>query len=100
LDGPRPSPAPDGSLLLDGLTRLSELEDLLGIRLDDESRAEVDTLGGLVMLRLGRIPSIGDQVAIGTWLLRVEGLDGHRAAVVRIVPASETRDLTPAQTIQ
>jgi magnesium and cobalt exporter, CNNM family len=100
LGGPRPSPAPDGTLLVDGLTRLSELEDLLGIRLDDEVRAEVDTVGGLVMLRLGRVPAIGDQVGIGSWLLRVEALDGHRAAAVRIVPAAQMRELKPAPGIQ
>jgi magnesium and cobalt exporter, CNNM family len=100
LESRRPNSALDGSLLVDGLTRLSELEDLLGIRLDDALRAEVDTVGGLVMLRLGRVPAVGDQVAIGTWLLRVEALDGHRAAVVRLVPATQMRDLKPAGSIQ
>jgi putative hemolysin len=100
LDGPRPSYAPDGSLLVDGLTRLSELEDLLGIRLDDELRAEVDTVGGLVMLRLDRVPAIGDEVGVGSWLLRVEALDGHRAAVVRVVPRSAMGELKPARGIQ
>jgi CBS domain containing-hemolysin-like protein len=89
LAGQQSRSAPDGSLLVDGLTRLSELEDLLGIRVDEELRAEVDTVGGPVMLRLGSVPAIGDQVGISSWLLRVEALDGHRAAAVRIVPATK-----------
>jgi CBS domain containing-hemolysin-like protein len=46
----------------------------------------VDTLGGLVMFQLGRVPALGDQVRIEPWLLRVEALDGRRVAVVRLVP--------------
>jgi putative hemolysin len=79
-------PQSDGSLVLDGLTRLGEFEELVGVRLEQEAR-EVDTLGGVVMQRLGRIPSVGDEVRLEGWLVRVEELDGHRAARVRIVPA-------------
>jgi putative hemolysin len=80
----RPGPESDGSLLLDGLTRLVEFEELAGVRLGDPAHAAVDTLGGLVMFELGRVPAIGDQVRIGPWLLRVEALDGRRVAVVRL----------------
>jgi CBS domain containing-hemolysin-like protein len=56
------------------------------VTLEQEAR-EVDTLGGVVMHRLGRIPSVGDEVRLEGWLVRVEELDGHRAARVRVVPA-------------
>jgi CBS domain containing-hemolysin-like protein len=79
-------PVPQGSLVLDGLTRLSELEELVGVRLAPEVH-EVDTLGGLVMHRLGRIPGIGDQIDLDGWLVRVETLDGRRVARLRLVPA-------------
>jgi len=100
LSRPRPSPAPDGSLLLDGLTRLRELEDLTGVRLDEASRAAVDTVGGLVMFHLGRVPDIGDEVEIGPWRLRVEALDGRRAAVVRLLPGGERSELKPVRSAQ
>jgi putative hemolysin len=79
--------APDGSLVLDGLTRLSEFEELAGIRLEGDAH-EVDTLGGLVMHRLGRIPCVGNEIALPGWLVRVEEVDGRRVARLRVVPAS------------
>jgi CBS domain containing-hemolysin-like protein len=66
---------------------LAEFEELAGVRLGDPAHAAVDTLGGLVMFELGRVPAVGDQVRIGPWLLRVEALDGRRAAVVRFAPS-------------
>jgi CBS domain containing-hemolysin-like protein len=100
LTAPRPSPAPDGSLLVDGLTRLPELEELTGVRLDEASHEAVDTVGGLVMLRLGRLPAVGDEVRVDGWLARVEVLDGRRVAVVRLAPAAESTELEPARSIQ
>jgi len=42
---------------------LDELEQALGLSLtDDESEEEVDTLGGLVFLSLGRVPARGEIV--------------------------------------
>jgi CBS domain containing-hemolysin-like protein len=73
---------PDGTLLLDGLVRLSEFEELTGLHLDTRDH-EVDTLGGLVMQRLGRMPAVGDEVRLDGWLLRVEELDGRRVARLR-----------------
>jgi putative hemolysin len=90
-------PAVDGSVLLDGLTRLGELEELLGARLDAEDHDQADTLGGLVMARLGRIPEVGDAVEVVGRPLRVEELDGRRVAVVRLLPAA-TVDSTPELT--
>jgi CBS domain containing-hemolysin-like protein len=81
---------PDGSLILDGLTRLSHLEELAGVRFDADAR-QVDTLGGLVMHRLGRIPSPGDEIRLDGWLVRVEELEGRRAARLRLEPAPALR---------
>ena len=43
---------PDGSLLVDGLMRVHELEELLGTELDEAERGDVATVGGLIMARL------------------------------------------------
>jgi CBS domain containing-hemolysin-like protein len=86
-DQPRlATPAADGSLLLGGLLRVGELEELLGTELDPEARAEVATLGGLVMARLDRMPGVGDEVRIAGRRLRIEQLDGRRVALVRLFP--------------
>lgn len=42
--------------------------------------------GGLVMHELGRMPNLGDEVWHSGWLIRVEELDGRRAARLRIMP--------------
>ncbi|HEX2032624.1 MAG TPA: hemolysin family protein [Chloroflexota bacterium] len=87
---PRPSaqPQPDGSIIFDGLTRLDEWEEETGVRLDAADHDAAETLGGLVMARLGRIPAVGDEVGITGRTLRVEELDGKRVAAVRLLPDS------------
>src|SRR5207245_7812421 len=52
----------DGSRVLDGLTRLDELEELADIRLDESAHAAVETVGGLVMAVLGRMARQGDEI--------------------------------------
>jgi CBS domain containing-hemolysin-like protein len=48
----------DGSWLLSGLLRPDEVEDLTGVELPEDEA--YDTLGGMVMSVLGRVPSAGD----------------------------------------
>ena len=79
----------DGSLVVDGLLRLEELEEIADIRVPAELHAEVDTVGGLVMSSLGRVPDLGDEVAMSGRTLRVEQMDGRRVARVRLLPAAE-----------
>ncbi len=57
-----------GALLLD------ELNQHFDLKLHDE---EVDTVGGLIMSRLGQIPVPGDQVTVDGILFVVESLDGR-----------------------
>jgi len=81
--------------LVDGLTRLAEWEELAGITLPEEDHEAVDTVGGLVMTRLGRIPEVGDRVEVDGLTLRVEELDGRRVALVRMErPVKQTADST------
>jgi CBS domain containing-hemolysin-like protein len=75
---------PDGSLVIGGRTRLGEFEELTGLRLDESDYQAAETVGGLVMARLGRIPEPGDEVALAGRTLRVERLDGKRVATVRL----------------
>ncbi len=79
---------PDGSLMLDGLMRLDELEEVADVKLADEVHEQVDTLGGLVMAMLDRIPEVGDEVKVGSRTVRVEQLDGRRVDAVRLLPPS------------
>ncbi|HZS03197.1 MAG TPA: hemolysin family protein [Chloroflexota bacterium] len=85
-------PLRDGSLVLDGLMRLDELEELTGLRLAPEDHELVETVGGLVMARLGRIPDLGDEVEVAGRTLRVERRDGRRVAAVRLGAATPARE--------
>jgi magnesium and cobalt exporter, CNNM family len=78
------TPQSDGSLLVDGLIRVHELEELLGTELDEAERGDVATVGGLFMARLDHMPRPGDEVTVAGHRLRVEKLDGRRVAAVRL----------------
>jgi CBS domain containing-hemolysin-like protein len=56
--GARARPRPDGSWTLSGLLRPDEVEDLTGIELPDHE--DYDTVAGLVLQVLGRMPEAGD----------------------------------------
>jgi putative hemolysin len=79
-------PAPDGSLVLDGLIPLVELRERYDLDLIAEG-INVETLGGYVFARLGRPAHLGDEVPARDQRLRVEEIDGLRVARVRLVPA-------------
>jgi putative hemolysin len=76
----------DGSWLLDGRLALEEFEELF--TLPDIPSEGTDTLGGLVMTLLGRIPSIGDRVEWGGLSLEVVDMDGRRVDKVLVVPTT------------
>jgi CBS domain containing-hemolysin-like protein len=89
LGPPRHAPVePDGSMLLDGLMRVHEFEELIGADVKEPERADVATLSGLVMARLDRIPRVGDEVQVADRRLRVEQLQRHRVATIRLLPNS------------
>lgn len=52
----------DGSWSLSGLLRPDEVEDATGVQLPDHE--DYDTIGGLVMRELGKIPVAGDRVEV------------------------------------
>lgn len=76
---------PDGSLTIDGQARLEELEDALGLDFSEET---VQTIGGLVMEGLGRIPRAGDRVLVRNYQLEVVEMDGHRIVRVLMTPVA------------
>jgi putative hemolysin len=66
----------DGSWLLDGLMPVEEATELFGI--PATANADVQTLGGLVMASLGRIPMAGDKIRWHGVYLEVVDMDGRR----------------------
>lgn len=72
----------DGVFSVPGLLRPDELTEQTGLVVPEEGAYE--TLGGLVMAHLGRVPMAGDVVEVADVVLRVEAMDGRRVAWVRV----------------
>jgi len=69
----------DGSWLFDGLIPVPELKDRLELKeLPEEDRGRYNTLAGMVMLLLGRLPRTADSVEWEGWRFEVVDLDGKR----------------------
>ncbi|GCE77740.1 hemolysin family protein [Cellulomonas biazotea] len=81
--------AADGSWVLAGVLRPDELAEVTGLRVPDDGPYE--TLGGLLMHRLGRIPVEGDEVVVDRVTIAVERMAGRRVERVRVqaLPADE-----------
>lgn len=73
-----------------GLFRPDELFDQAGVLVPEDGPYE--TVAGFILSQLGRLPVVGDTVALSAGELRVERLDGRRIDRVRFTPtpAGET----------
>ncbi|GAA6527543.1 hemolysin family protein [Intrasporangium sp. DVR] len=78
--------APDGSIALPGTFPVHDLEDV-GVNAGLVRHGEYTTVAGLVLQRLGRIPTApGDVVEIDGWSIEVTGVGHHAITGVRLVP--------------
>ncbi|MDX3773069.1 hemolysin family protein [Chromatiaceae bacterium AAb-1] len=69
----------DGSFLLDGLLPVIDLKDCLGLSsLPEEGSRQYQTLTGLVMLLLDKVPQTTDMIELGDWVLEIVDMDGKR----------------------
>jgi putative hemolysin len=88
---------PDGSWLLDGLLTVDEFKELFGSKeLPGEAQGHFETLGGFVMKRLGRIPSVADRFEWGGLHFEVVDMDGYRVDKVLVAPVEKEHPPTPA----
>ncbi len=78
---------PDGSLLVDAFLSINDLEDLLGIKL--EEGLPYDTLAGLILDELGRFPEKGERVAWRGFMLTCEEVKKTAIVKVRITRLEE-----------
>jgi putative hemolysin len=75
----------DGSCLIDGVVPVDELKDIFDIKsLPDEEGGKYETLGGLVMTFLERIPVTGDKFEYGGLRFEVVDMDGLRVDKVLV----------------
>ncbi|ODS58722.1 MAG: hypothetical protein ABS36_04125 [Acidobacteria bacterium SCN 69-37] len=71
----------DGSLRVAGTVRLEEIGQQFDIDLEHE---DVDSIGGLVMALLDRLPAVGDVVEYGRVHAEVTAIAGHSVREVRV----------------
>lgn len=81
----------DGSWLVDGMEAYDRVCEALGLPAptsDDDD--DFTTLAGMILSRLGRLPTVGDRVESGGFSLEVLDMDGRRidkVLVTRLSPA-------------
>jgi len=81
---------PDGSWLIDGKLLIDDLKELLHIsKLPEEEAGSYQTLGGLVMLRVGRVPVTGDAFEAEGHRFEVVDMDGRRVDKVLVARLPE-----------
>lgn len=77
----------DGSVIIDGMTLIEEVNEQLGLNLQDPN---YDTIAGFMLGGLGRIPKAGDLIERDGVRLRVEAMDGLRIASISLLPSLPT----------
>jgi putative hemolysin len=83
----------DGSWLFDGLIPVPELKDRLDLKeLPEEDRGRYNTLAGMIMLLLGRLPRTADRVEWNGWRFEVVDMDGKRVDKVLVAPMANPGD--------
>ncbi|MGB4812905.1 MAG: hemolysin family protein [Methylophilaceae bacterium] len=73
----------DGTLLGKGSLPIFTLERALGLVIDID---EVDSVGGLVMWKLGDLPKVGDKIAFDQFDIVVKKMKGPRIVLLRVYP--------------
>lgn len=77
-----PYAAEGGTWVVPGSLRPDELASIADLHVPDDGPYE--TLGGLVMYQLGRIPQVGDAVVVAGIQLTVESMAGRRVETLRV----------------
>ncbi len=78
----------DGSLLLDGMLSIVDFKDCLHID-DLPEESSYQTLNGLMMLIMGRVPATGDKIQLKGWEFEIVDMDGRRVDKVLASQLSE-----------
>jgi putative hemolysin len=74
----------DGEAILDGRADIDEMGELVDPALELEDDEEYDTVGGFVYHRIGRVPVVGDTVAVDPFKITVIKVTGRRVGKVRV----------------
>src|SRR5271165_3723938 len=79
----------DGSVLVSALYSVDDADELLGA---DLPQGTWDTVGGLMMDLVGRVPDAGDSVEVDGFRLTAVDVRGRRIGRIRIEPTGASKD--------
>jgi putative hemolysin len=82
----------DGSWLFDGRMAVDDLQVILDLDELPAKDSDYDTVGGLVMSQLRRIPETGDYLDWKKLRFEVVDMDGHRVDKVLVIPLTSSSD--------
>ncbi|MFZ9767573.1 MAG: hemolysin family protein [Candidatus Limnocylindrus sp.] len=74
----------EGEAILDGRADIDEMGELVDPAIELEDDEEYDTVGGFVYHRIGRVPVVGDTVAVDPFTITVIKVIGRRVGKVRV----------------
>ncbi|HEY0488534.1 MAG TPA: hemolysin family protein [Telluria sp.] len=79
---------PDGTLIGKASLPIFSLERSLGIDIDNETLGmdEVESVGGLLMVKLGDIPKQGQKIEFPQFDIVVKKMNGPRIVLVKVIP--------------
>jgi CBS domain containing-hemolysin-like protein len=89
---------PDGNLIGKASLPIFSLERILGIDIENEELGleDVESVGGLIMVKLGDIPKQGQRISFADFDIVVKKMNGPRIVLVKVIPKLE-HDLDPDQ---
>ena len=71
----------EGVYIVRALTRIEDFNEHFGVELDDE---DYDTVGGLVIHELGRLPRRGERLEVGGFRFKIQRADRRRVETVEV----------------
>ncbi len=86
------APMPDGRYRVEATTYIEDLNEKLGTDFSDD---EVDTVGGLVVTQMGRMPKRGERLAIDGWVFTVARADRRRVHTLIMQPPGSDGQESP-----
>lgn len=76
----------EGEYVINGMTKVDDVNDVIGTKLESE---DYDSIGGLIIEILDRLPEKGDEVVVGNIRMVVEKVDRNRIELVRVYITEE-----------
>jgi len=86
----------ENEYLVDASTPIVDLNELLNLSIPESE--EFESIGGLVMELLGKIPELGEVVEIDHYLIKVERMKGKRIITLRLIVKDGKEDEERAET--